>query len=190
MITTKRLTIRSFQYSDLERVHQVLSSAFNEDPNQTGALNNRESWLNWSILNQKWFHRLSQPPFGEQAICRNNDGLLIGVIGLVPCLDRFDQFPELSNMEKTSGLTQPEVGLFWAIDPDYQKQGYATEAAKGFLEMIWNELKIKRIIATTEYENYQSQNVMRKIGMKILKNNSSKPPWLQVVGVINHPKLD
>jgi RimJ/RimL family protein N-acetyltransferase len=93
-------------------------------------------------------------------------------------------------MTKTTGLTQPEVGLFWAIDPDYQKQGYATEAAMGFLKMIWNELKIKRIIATTEYDNYQSQRVMQKIGMKILKNNSSEPPWLQVVGVINHPDLD
>ena len=187
MIQSERLTIRTFKISDTADVHRSLSLAFGADPNQVDSFQKRASWVQWSILNQEWFPALKQPPYGERAICRKNDNRLIGVIGLVPCLDRFDKIPELVCQTQNSGFTQSEVGLFWAIHPDYQKMGYASEAANTFLGYIWQELKVWRVIATTESENKASIAVMEKIGMQILNNPQTEPPWLQIVGVIYHP---
>jgi hypothetical protein len=42
-------------------------------------------------------------------------------------------------------------------------------------------------VATTEHANIASIGVMRKLGMRIERNSLSEPPWLQVVGVLEHP---
>lgn len=43
-------------------------------------------------------------------------------------------------------------------------KGYASEAAQRMVEYAFKELRLKRVIATTEYSILASQNVMRKIG--------------------------
>jgi RimJ/RimL family protein N-acetyltransferase len=115
-------------------------------------------------------------------------GGVIGTVGFVPCQDAFEQVPELCGGQTMSGFTTPEFGLYWAIDRAYQRQGYATEAAQAMVEYAFEKLHLKRIIATTEHENLASQAVMRKLGMHIVRNPSPEPPWLQVVGIIYHPR--
>jgi predicted acetyltransferase len=78
-----------------------------------------------------------------------------------------------------------EFGLFWAIDPKHQRQGYATEAAQRMASYALKQLRVKRIVATTENTNIASQNVMRKIGMRLTRNPLPEPSWLQVVGVLD-----
>lgn len=80
----------------------------------------------------------------------------------------------------------PEVGLFWAIDPTQQGRGYATEAARALVAHAFGRLRLRRIIATTEYENVASQGVMRKLGMRVERNPLPEPPWLQIVGVLDN----
>jgi RimJ/RimL family protein N-acetyltransferase len=80
-----------------------------------------------------------------------------------------------------------EMGLFWAIDPDQQRQGYATEAAQALIDFAFRQLRVKRLIATTEHDNAASIGVMRKLGMRVEANPFPDPPWLQVVGVLEHP---
>ena len=77
----------------------------------------------------------------------------------------------------------PEVGLFWAIDPAQQRQGYATEAARALIDYAFDRLRLWRILATTEYDNHASQAVMLKAGMTLTRNPRPDPPWMQVVGV-------
>jgi hypothetical protein len=48
------------------------------------------------------------------------------------------------------------------------------------------ELKLKRIIATTEYTNTASQGVMQKVGMQITHNPLPEPSWLQIVGILEN----
>jgi len=54
------------------------------------------------------------------------------------------------------------------------------------IDHAFSHLHLKRILATTEYENAPSQGVMRKVGMKITRNPLADPPWLQVVGVLEN----
>ena len=111
---------------------------------------------------------------------------MIGAVGLVPCFDVFEQIPGLSRGGPPSAHRVAEMGLFWAIDPDQQRQGYATEAAQALIDFAFQQLRVKRLIATTEYDNAASIGVMRKLGMRIEKNPFPDPPWLQVVGILQN----
>jgi len=79
------------------------------------------------------------------------------------------------------------MGLFWAIDPEHQRHGYAAEAAQALIDFAFQQLRVKRLIATTEHDNAASIGVMRKLGMRVEKNPFPDPPWLQVVGILGHP---
>lgn len=103
----------------------------------------------------------------------------------MPLLDVYEQIPALNTSATPSKYSIPEVGL-WAIDPQHQRQGYAAEAAQAMITFAFQQMRLRRILATTEYENIASQNVMRKIGMQITRNPLPEPPWLQVVGVLEN----
>ena len=191
-IETHRLIIRSFVLEDLPGIHRILDQTFGagDKVDDEIALQERHSWLGWSILNQHWFPQLHQPPYGDRAILLKATGELIGSVGYVPLLDVYDQIPELANTVTPSGFTTPEFGLFWVIDPQHQRKGYATEAAQAMIAYAFNELKLKRIIATTDYSNLASQGVMRKLGMKLTRNPYPQPAWLQVVGILENGNRD
>lgn len=192
-LATDRLVIRPFVIDDLPAIHRILDQTFGagDQIEDEMALAERRSWLLWSILNQEWFPRLHQPPFGDRAIVLKAMGVLIGAIGYAPLLDVYEQIPELADSRPTSGYTTPEFGLFWVIDPRHQRQGYATEAARAMVEYAFRVLRLKRVLATTDYANVASQGVMLKLGMKIARNPLPHPPWLQVVGMIeNRLELD
>jgi len=96
----------------------------------------------------------------------------------------FDQITELARMpQSTNGRMTPEVGLFWAVDPQHQRQDYATEAGAALIGHAFTRLQLWRILATTTDDNLASQAVMRKLGMTLTRNPLPDPPWMQVVGV-------
>jgi RimJ/RimL family protein N-acetyltransferase len=189
VIITERLVIRSFIPEDLPAIHRILDQTMGDGSRveDQAALEERRSWLQWSMLNGEWFPRMEQFPYGDRAITLKSTQAVIGAAGYVPLLDVYDQIPELRQAAGPGMHATPEVGLFWAIDPQHQRQGYASEAAAALIEYAFRQLKLKRILATTEYSNAASQAVMRKAGMKITRNPLPEPGWLQVVGVLHNP---
>ncbi len=186
-IETARLIIRPFVTGDsLSFIHRILDQEFGDAGSDRAALKDLRSWLEWQILNQEWFEKMRQPPYGDRAISLRKSNQLIGAVGYVPCLAPFEQIPELRSVSQPSGYYTTEFGLFYAIDPEYQRQGYATEAARGMLEYAFKQLHVGRVIAMTDYANVASQNVMRKLGMKVTRNPLAEPRWLQVVGVLEN----
>jgi RimJ/RimL family protein N-acetyltransferase len=189
-IETNRLVIRTFTWDDLPVIHRILDQTFGDGSKveDSTALQERQSWLQWSILSQEWLPKLHQPPYGDRAIILKATGVVIGSVGYVPLLMPFEQISELRASASASRFNTPEVGLFWVIDPRHQRQGYAAEAAQAMIVYAFKQMGLKRIIATTEYENIASQGVMRKTGMKIVHNPLPDPPWLQVVGILENPE--
>jgi len=187
-IETTRLEIRPFEIDDLPTIHRILDQTFGSGDkiDDQIALQERRSWLEWSILNQKWFLHLHQPPYGDRAIFLKSTQVLIGSIGYVPLLDVYEQIPEFSTNQHSGGFATTEFGLFWVIDPYYQRNGYATEAARAMIAYAFKELRLKRILATTEYTNTASQSVMKKLGMQIAHNPLPEPSWLQIVGILEN----
>ncbi|MCB0209309.1 MAG: GNAT family N-acetyltransferase [Anaerolineae bacterium] len=186
-LETKRLVIRPFASDDLPVIHRILDQTLGNGlhVDDKAALLERKSWLRWSILNATWLATLHQPPYGDRAVVLKTTGELIGSVGYVPLLDVYEQIPELNNgTSRENSYRTPEFGLFWAIDPSHQRQGYAGEAAAAMVTYAFEELRLKRILATTEYANEASQGVMRKLGMTLAQNPSPDPPWLQIVGFL------
>jgi len=192
ILETPRLIVRPFMPEDLRAIHRILDLTFGDGSNidDPAALQERRSWLEWSILNQEWFPKLHQPPYGERAVVLRVTDALIGAVGYVPCLDRFEQLPSFGAGNGLASYATAEFGLFWAIDPEHQRHGYATEAARAMIEHAFGELGLKRIIATTEYDNHASQAVMRKLGMRLEHNPLPEPHWLQVVGILANRSFD
>ena len=54
------------------------------------------------------------------------------------------------------------------------------------IDYAFTRLKLRRIVATTTYDNAASIAVMRKVGMRIERNPYPDPPWLQVVGLLEN----
>jgi ribosomal-protein-alanine N-acetyltransferase len=189
ILETPRLIIRAFQPDDLHAIHRILDLTFGAGSkiDDEAALNERREWLKWSRLSAEWLPKMFQPPYGDRAVVLKQTDEVIGAVGLVPCFDVFEQIPGLGRGGPPSAYRVTEMGLFWAIDPDRQRQGYATEAAQALIDFAFQQLRVKRLIATTEYDNAASIGVMRKLGMTIVQNPLPDPPWLQVVGMLDHP---
>ena len=60
---------------------------------------------------------------------------VIGACGFVPSLGPFGYLPSLraASQDAFAHLYSPEFGLYYALSPAYQRQGYATEAAQALI---------------------------------------------------------
>ncbi len=58
-----------------------------------------------------------------------------------------------------------EASLGYAIHPDYQGSGFATEATRGLLDFGFGTLGLARIVARCDTRNHASYRVMEKAGM-------------------------
>jgi len=188
VLETERLLIRPFTLDDLEAVHQILDleeAAVDLGQGET-ALAQRRRWLEWSVLNYEQLAGLYQPPYGDRGVALKATGELIGACGYVPCVGDFLQLPALAAGRPERGLATCEFGLYYAISPRCRRQGYAAEAARALIDYAFRTLRLKRVIATTDYDNLGSIGVMLKVGMQIERNPYPDPPWLQVVGWIEN----
>ena len=76
--------------------------------------------------------------------------------------------------------------MFYAIAPAHQHKGFASEAAQALVDYAFKTLNLKRIVATTSYDNSGSMGVMRKLGMHIERNPLPEPSWMQIVGILEN----
>ena len=191
VLETSRLLIRPFVMEDLPEVHRLFDfevSAADLRSDRMETLEERAQWLEWAVLNCVQLAKLRQPPYGDRAIILKPSPQLIGSCGFVPCLNAFEQLKTFAAAGNLSGLARysPEVGLFYAISPAHRRLGYASEAAQALVDYAFSRLNLKRIVATTDYDNLASIGVMRRLGMRIEKNPRLEPEWLQVVGVLEN----
>jgi RimJ/RimL family protein N-acetyltransferase len=187
-LETARLIVRPFALDDLDAAYRILDVELAEADTGTAGVLTRERRrvsLEWSVLNYEQLAYLRQPPYGDRAVVLKATGELIGACGFVQALGPFGLLPSLrANADAaTARLFTPEFGLYWAIAPGHQRHGYATEAARALIDYAFTTLRLRRIIATTSYDNDASMAVMRKAGMRLERNPSIDPPWFQVVGI-------
>ena len=190
-LETERLLIRAFGLEDLDVIHHILdielrTADFGSE--QARTREERERWLQWTMLGYDELARLYQPPYGDRAMVLKSTQLVIGACGFVPSLGPFGHLPSLhaASQDALAHLYSPEFGLYYALSPAYQRQGYATEAAQALINYAFTQLHLKRIVATTTTGNEASIGVMRKVGMRIEKNPSPYPPGFQVVGILEN----
>ena len=106
----------------------------------------------------------------------------------MPCLNAFEQLPYFAapGTPAKPGRYSPEFGLFYAVSLAQRRRGFAVEAAQALIDYAFQQLHIRRVIATTDDDNAGSIGVMRRLGMHIERNPFNEPPWLQVVGILEN----
>lgn len=182
-LDTDRLTIRPLADDDLEPLMRALRTA----PDDAAERDRLTRYVRYNALAAVVLAELGQPPYGDRAVVLRPSGQFIGLAGLVPAYVAFDQLRDIGASNGgaiTPARHRPEVGLYYEIDPDHRRRGYATEAAGALVRFALEEMSCARVVATTERDNLASQAVMRHLGMRMLENPLSEPGWLQIVGVL------
>jgi ribosomal-protein-alanine N-acetyltransferase len=183
-LETERLLIRDFTLADLDTQHRLNAEAFDSD----NTVDQTREWLTWTIANYTALARLYQPPYGDRAITLKTTGEMVGSVGLVPAGVPWQVMPEFRAAgEAPHERVTSEFGLFWSMFKAHRGNGYAVEAARALIDFAFTKLNVRRIVATTEHKNANSQRVMEKLGMTLYRNPGSDPFWFNVVGVLNHP---
>lgn len=100
---------------------------------------------------QRQLCRYAKDGFGLWAVVLKSTGQVIGDCGLAHQL--------LNDVE--------EVEVGYHINRSYQRQGYATEAARGCLELGFGQLGLSRLISMIRPENEPSRRVAEKNGMTV-----------------------
>jgi RimJ/RimL family protein N-acetyltransferase len=190
-LKTERLAIRPVRADESEAAYQHLRAIGWVDEAKIEA-EQREAayhYVQWLSMNHLALDRLHQPPYGDRAIALRETDKLIGLCGIVPYISDFSVFPSFGGTDEP-GLAQAEVGLMWAISPAYWRQGYGSEAAQALVEYAFGDMRLHRLIATTEHDNIASQAVMRKLGFRLETNPYPEPPWHQVLGILNYAEWE
>lgn len=147
VVETERLILRDFQSEDWERIH-IYGSVADFTKYEVWGPNSVEDTKNFIAEAIAKSNKTPRYQF-ELAVCLKAENLLIGGCGI-----RRDT--ELSNV----------ANLGWAINPEFQNKGYATEAAKALVEFGFKKLKLAVIYANCDTRNIASYKVMQKLGMQ------------------------
>lgn len=158
-LETDRLLIRAFVTDDADDFTYLLNAAFG--PDVYGSEEEIRQLLQYNVLADAAHDALHQPPYEDRAIVLKVGGALVGAVGFAPCLAPFGLLPSFGGTPHRN----PEVGLFF------------------------DELDLRRVVATTENDNHRSIAVMRRLGMTIERNPFPEPTWFQTVGVLPNRSL-
>lgn len=68
--------------------------------------------------------------------------------------------------EVAAGARQTQAELAWVLDPQFARQGYATEAVRELVRVCFEELALRRVVATCFADNTASWQLMEHVGMR------------------------
>ena len=151
-LTTERLTIRPFRMND----KAAYKTAFEKSAVAPGEDNDTNAWFEWATLNPDALGNLYQPPYGDRAVLLRDTERLIGSVGYVPYLAPFELLRLWGNdgsITPKTAKSSTEMGLFYSFDPDFHGKGYATEALRAMIDYAFDTMRLKRIVATTDFTN-------------------------------------
>ncbi len=143
-LETERLIIRSFTMDDAEAMFKVLGDA--------ETMRFFLIWLAKSVDNARGFIRWvtgmeKEWGYSFWAVVEKESGEVIGDCGLAP--------------QEGEG---PEVELGCDLRKDKWNKGYAMEAGRACLKYGFEELKLERIVATTDPQNFAAKRALEKLG--------------------------
>jgi RimJ/RimL family protein N-acetyltransferase len=187
VLETPRASVRPLAPADLDAVSRLWRELGWAEPDASGQDAGRgvAHWLAWQSAAYGQLERLGQPPYGDRAIALLETGAVVGLLGLVPSFDAFARLPAFGG--RPDARRSAEFGLFWALAPGHRGVGLATETARVLVDFAFSVLRVERLVATTEHDNEASIGVMRRLGMRIERNEVGEPRTLQVVGVLEAP---
>ncbi|NQU79922.1 MAG: GNAT family N-acetyltransferase [Bacteroidetes bacterium] len=155
-IETKRLTLRSVSYSDLDEVERMWK--FEKGRITANEARNAIDWM----ANNHQRNKIYNIEHLCLAVFEKGRENIIGWCGLDGGVG--------GNKDRA------KIVIFYLIDDNYRNIGYATESGKALLEYGFETMKIKRIYGGCAEENIASRKVLEAIGMKHMKLREDGSP--------------
>lgn len=106
--------------------------------------------------------RFDADAFGQLAVARRADGVLMGRAGLLP-LDP-DTWRSGSLVELGS---RAEIEIGWTLAREFWGHGYATEAAVLVRDWAWRDLGLPRLVSVIQLGNDRSVRLAEKLGGRV-----------------------
>jgi RimJ/RimL family protein N-acetyltransferase len=141
--TDRTVVVRRWRAVDLEGYAEL-----NADPEVMtflGGPMTREQSDALARYGESW----AEQGMGLLPVVRAEDGVLLGMCGL----HRHRWYPD-------------EVEIGWRFARQAWGNGYATEAARGWLDVAFRVLELDHVISMTDPGNHRSRAVMRRLGMQ------------------------
>lgn len=161
-LETERLVLRGWQKDDFEAAHAYGSDADNVTYMGWGP-NTKEDTRKF-IKHSIKMNRRNNSKY-ELAVVLKETGKLIGGCGCGIIKNK----------------SRNEAMLGWILHKDHWKQGLGTELAQELIRFGFEELKLHRIYAHCDSENYGSYRVMERNGMRkeghFIKNCEIRGEW-------------
>jgi RimJ/RimL family protein N-acetyltransferase len=143
-LSTERLVLRPFGTKDAAFILELMNTReWKEFIGERGIKNLDDAV---ATLQGGPIKSYAENGFGLMAMCLKVDDLVIGMCGLL----------------KRNYLSAPDLGF--ALLPSYAGKGFAHEACKSILLHAKEKLKLSRILAITEQQNFRSQRLLIKLG--------------------------
>ncbi|WP_029135907.1 GNAT family N-acetyltransferase [Nakamurella lactea] len=151
IVTTDRLTLREMTPSDLDDMAALLGDeqVMRYYP-RTKTRDEARRWIEWN----RSLYR--DHGFGLWAITLTETGAFVGDCGLT--------------IQRIDGVDEVEVG--YHVRTEYQRRGYATEAAAASRDLARDRYSIGRLIAVINADNQPSTAVAERIGLRFEKHAS------------------
>lgn len=184
ILETERLRVRPYTLDDVENLNTLYTSIGWVDAAKSPAAQqaHRRRNVEWHVQNYWGLADLRQPPTGDRLIELKDTDTFVGACGINHIWLPMGQLPSFGG--QSGCRSQAEVSLMWAILPEFWGNGYASEAARALIDVLFAQANLKRVIATTEHDNLASQRVMAKAGMRLERNPFPDPFWFETVGII------
>ena len=181
-LETERLIIRSFETADGPAVARIRGVTDQAD------IESSQRYVDQGIALEQQLADIEQPPIGDCAVVLKESQMVIGLAGLPLVIGPFEQLVpyDVTQTQAAPAGNSLEIGLFYHFDPAYRRQGYATETSVALVKFAFEQLNLKRIVATTGFDNHASMSVMRKLGLALYRNAVPEPEWFQVVGILEN----
>ncbi len=151
IINTPRLIIREFTMSDVPELARILGKPEVMYFSPTGAISTEET----AVKIKSYIDSYQKHGYGKWAVIHRDTGKLIGYCGIA--------------IEQIDNKLEPELG--YRFDPDFWRQGLATEAASSCINYAFDTLNIEYLLGIVEPENTASVRVLQKIGMEFVKES-------------------
>ena len=144
---TERLSFRPLDPEDAEAMHAVWG-----DPEVMRYLPGDPSASVQETAERVVRHvkRFAETGYGLCAVVERDGGRVVGVCGLFPI-----------------EWIGPEVEVAYHFARDVWNRGYATEAARAWVEAAFGQLGLDRVVALAYPANGASTRVMEKVGMRL-----------------------
>ena len=157
IIETERLILRNWRDEDRPTMHRL-----NSDETVMEYFPFRRNRIESNLMMETVRNKIAAKGYGWTVVELKQTNEVIGFAGI-------------SDFTADLPFT-PAIEIGWRFLPEFWGNGYATEAARAWLEHGFTKLGIDKIVSFAVGENTGSTAVMKRLGMRHYPDYGFRPP--------------